>query len=243
MATIRFCLDFGNTRKKLGYFQGDLLINEIMLRENTLEHIQELVERHKPAAAILSSDVDYAAEIDAYLHEKTNFIKLTHETKLPFLNAYGTPTTLGRDRIAMVAGLSKFYPGENALAISIGSCITYSFLAKNNAFRGGAISPGIHMRLKALNEHTDNLPLVSSQGYDALMGFDTETSIRSGVLNGMTAEIDGMIERFEEQYGKVNAVLTGGDTRYFARQLKKKIFADEFFVLKGLYAILEYHDA
>jgi type III pantothenate kinase len=243
MGTVRFCLDFGNTRKKLGYFQGDLLINEITLRENTLEHIHELVTKHQPAAAILSSDVTYDPAIDDFLSEHTNYIKLTHETKLPFLNAYGSPTTLGRDRIAMVAGLSKFYPGENALAISIGTCITYSFLAKNNAFRGGAISPGIHLRLKSLNDYTDNLPLISSRGYDSLMGFDTETSIRSGVLNGMTSEIDGMIERFEEQYGKVNAVLTGGDTRYFARQLKKKIFADEFFVLKGLYAILEYHDA
>lgn len=238
MAAVHFCLDFGNTRKKIGYFQGEKLINEIVLREDYVAHISELLERHQPASAILSSVVNHDEALENLLKEKTKFVLLDHTTPLPFLNAYGSPATLGNDRLALVAGLREFYPNKNGLVISIGTCITYNFLAANNTFRGGAISPGLHMRLKSMHEFTDQLPLVTDQGYDAILGFDTETSLRSGAANGMAAEIDGMIERYADEYGEINAVLTGGDTRYFARRLKKEIFADQYFTLKGLYAIL-----
>lgn len=243
MAEVRFCIDFGNTRKKLGCFYDDKLINEIILQDNPLEQILDLCNKHKPKSTILSSVINHDEEIENVLSANSKFLLLNPETKIPFLNAYSSPKTLGRDRVAMVAGLSKFYRNQNSLVISVGSCITYSFLAENNTLRGGAISPGIHQRFQALHEYTDKLPLVQKAGYDSLLGFDTETSIRSGVINGMASEIDGMIQRFEGEYGKINAVLTGGDTRFFARKLKSKIFADEFFLLKGLYAILEHNDA
>lgn len=242
MAAVHFCLDFGNTRKKIGYFQGDKLINEISLRDDYEEHIISLLDLHQPESAILSSVVNHSTEIENVLREKTKFTLLDHSTRLPFLNAYGSPKTLGDDRMALVAGLRHFYPNKNSLAISVGTCITYNFLAENHTFRGGGISPGVNMRLQSLHDYTDQLPLVSDRGYDSLLGFDTETSIRSGVLNGVAAEIDGIIDRYKDEYGEINAVLTGGDTRYFARQLKNEIFADQYFTLKGLYAILIHNE-
>ncbi len=238
MAVVNFCLDFGNTRKKVGYFNDEKLINEIELREDYHVHLEELLEYYKPHSSILSSVVHHDEGVENLLGEHTKFVLLNHETPLPFLNAYGSRQTLGNDRLAMVAGLREFYPNQNGLAISIGTCVTYNFLAANNTFRGGAISPGLKMRLQSMHGYTDKLPLVSDRGYDNILGFDTETSIRSGAVNGLAAEIDGMIARYEDEYGKVNAVLTGGDTRYFARRLKKEIFADQYFTLKGLYAIL-----
>ena len=221
MAAVHFCLDFGNTRKKIGYFQGDKLINEIILRDNYQEHIADLLNLHEPDSAILSSVVNHEQEIEELLKEKTKFILLNKDTRLPFLNAYGSPETLGNDRLAVVAALREYYPNKNSLAISVGTCITYNFLADNHTFRGGAISPGVNMRLQSMHDYTDQLPLVGDRGYDSLLGFDTETSIRSGALNGVAAEIDGMINRYRDEYGEINAVLTGGDTRYFARRLKK----------------------
>ena len=238
MAAVHFCVDFGNTRKKLGYFQGEKLINEIELRDNYIEHVTELLDYYKPESAILSSVVNHDTTIEEILRDRTKFILLDHNTPLPFLNAYGSPKTLGNDRLALVAGLRQYYPDKNGLVISVGTCITYNFLAANNTFRGGAISPGVNMRLRSMHDYTDQLPLVGDRGYDSLLGFDTETSIRSGAMNGAAAEIDGMIQRYEDEYGEINAVLTGGDTSYFARRLKKEIFADRYFTLKGLYAIL-----
>ncbi len=65
------------------------------------------------------------------------------------------------------------------------------------------------------------------------------TNILSGVILGMSNEIDGMIDLYHEKYGNLNVLLTGGDSTYFAYHLKNKIFADLNLIFKGLYAISE----
>lgn len=242
MLPVSLCLDFGNTNLKAALFLGDKLTEKIIFNESeAIFAIEKILEMHKPERAILSSNINHSKEIETLLEKHTKFILLNSQTRLPFLNAYGSPETLGNDRLALVAALSKLHPKEDSIVISIGTCVTYNFLAKNNAFRGGAISPGIELRLRAMHEFTDKLPLISREGHLSVLGYDTETSIRSGAINGIAAEIEGMIARFEAQYGKINAVLTGGDCPFFESRLKNKIFADTNFLFKGLYAILDQH--
>jgi type III pantothenate kinase len=242
MLPVSLCLDFGNTNLKAALFLGDKMTDTIIFtQEEAIFTIGKIIEMHKPQRAILSSNIAHSKEIDVLLEANTKFILLNSKTRLPFLNAYGSPETLGNDRLALVAALSKLYPKEDSIVISIGTCITYNFLAKNNAFRGGAISPGVELRLKAMHQFTDKLPLVEREGHLSVLGYDTDTSIRSGAINGIAAEIDGMIARFETQYGRINAVLTGGDSPFFESRLKNKIFADTNFLFKGLYAILDQH--
>jgi transcriptional activator, putative, Baf family len=242
MLPVTLCIDFGNTNLKAAVFYEDRLTDKKIFKEHeAITKLLELIEFHNPIKSIISSVINYSNTITQLLKERTSLTILTHQTKLPFLNAYGSPESLGNDRLALVAALSKFYPKQDSLVISIGTCVTYNFLAKNNTFRGGAISPGVELRLKSLHEHTAKLPLVEREGHFSILGYDTETSIRSGVINGIAAEIDGMIDRYEKQYGKINAVLTGGDAPFFESRLKNKIFADTNFLFKGLYAILEYN--
>jgi type III pantothenate kinase len=240
MLPVSICLDFGNTNLKAAIFIGDRLIDKVLFdKDNAIESLTKIIEFHNPSHSILSSVIHHSPDIEELLKAHTKFHLLTTQTKVPFLNAYGSPETLGNDRIALVAGLCKQFYKEDSLVISVGTCITYNFLAKNNAFRGGAISPGVELRLKSLHEFTQKLPYVNREGHISILGYDTETSIRSGVINGVAAEIDGMIDRYELQYGKINAVLTGGDGAFFESRLKSKIFADTHFLFKGLYAILE----
>jgi type III pantothenate kinase len=242
MLPVSLCLDFGNTNWKGALFQGDRMAEKFMLQQSNIhEEITQILNLYSPTKVILSSVVNHEKSIeDLIAKQATLYVLNSNDFRLPFLNAYGSPETLGPDRLALVAALSKFYPGEDSLVISVGSCVTYNFLAKNNAFRGGAISPGLEMRLRSLNEFTDKLPLISREGHVSLLGYDTETSLRSGVVMGIASEIDGMIERYESQYGRINAVLTGGDGAFFESRLKSKIFADSNFLFKGLYAILEF---
>ena len=72
-----------------------------------------------------------------------------------------------------------------------------------------------------------------------LIGYDTKKNRQSGGIAGMADEIDGFIDAYANKYGNFNAVLTGGDSAYFAGQLKNKIFADSNFLFKGLYALSE----
>src|SRR6185437_12495295 len=136
--------------------------------------------------------------------------------------------------------------GKNNLVIALGTCITYNFINKYSGFNGGSISPGMEMRFKALNYYTAKLPLVKLDPENTswnfpLIGYDTDTNILSGVLLGMAAEIDGIINEYKEKFDKFNVLLTGGDTVNFAQHIKNKIFADPYLILKGLYAISKYN--
>ena len=121
--------------------------------------------------------------------------------------------------------------------IGLGSCITYNFINQDKQFLGGAISPGMEMRFKAMHAHTALLPLVQKDLNFPVIGYDTKTNLQSGVIAGITFEIGGFIDFYNSKYGNFNVVLTGGDAGYFARQLKNKIFADLNFLFKGLYAL------
>ena len=151
---------------------------------------------------------------------------------------YRTPETLGSDRIAAAVGAWYEAPGRNMLVIDAGSAITIDFIGKDGKYNGGNISPGIKMRLKALHEYTDRLPLIEKEGDTPALGYNTETAIRSGVINGICHEIDGYINEFMQKYCDVLVFLTGGDEKPLKNRIKNRIFADKYLVAKGLNRIL-----
>src|SRR5204863_959000 len=234
---ITLCLDFGNTRKKAGIFHNDEIKEAIVLNDDTNDSVQSLIDQFKPQKSILSSVINHNAEIETILSSQTKFHKLSHLTKLSFTKPVGKPEPIGADRLALAAAAVHFYPKKNNLIIGLGSCITYNFIHKYHEFVGGGISPGMEMRLKALNYYTAKLPLVKADSNVPLIGYDTATNILSGVVIGMAKEIDGFIDAYKEKFGNFNAVLTGGDIVYLGSHLKSKIFADPDLIYKGLYAI------
>jgi type III pantothenate kinase len=144
---------------------------------------------------------------------------------------------MGADRLAIASAAVHLFPGKNNLAIGLGTCITFNFINTFHQFIGGSISPGLEMRLKALQHYTAKLPLVKADWNVPLIGYDTATNIQSGVVLGMAKEIDGIIEEYNERFGNFNVLLTGGDIPFFQPHLKNKIFADPDLIFKGLYAI------
>lgn len=239
---MRLCIDWGNTRVKAAIFRENTLVSDYNFsEEEALTRLMALVEEYKPDAAILSSVSNHPPELKALLQEHTRLLTLSSSTTLPIMNAYHSPETLGSDRLALAVGAHHLFPEQNNLVVSIGTAVTYNFIHKNRAFRGGNITPGMDLRFRSLHEYTDKLPLVNEQGELLLLGYDTETSIRSGVVIGMTAEIDGMINLYREQYPDLNVVLTGGYAPFFADKLKNRIFADAQLLLKGLNTILQHN--
>jgi len=233
------CFDFGNTRKKVAVFINDTIEEVKTLADDSAETIQTLIEKFKPAKSILSSVVDHNLAMEEVLATATKFHKLSHLTKVAFTTPVGKPETIGADRLALTAAAVHYFPDKNNLVIGLGTCVTYNFINKYHEFVGGAISPGLEMRLKSLNYYTAKLPLVRADSNIPLMGYDTNTNILTGVVMGMAKEIDGFIEEYEEKFNNFNVLLTGGDIVYLASHLKKKIFADPDLIFKGLYAISE----
>jgi len=233
------CLDFGNTRLKAALFENDLLEHELYLPDNTPATIEELLKTLKPKRSILSSVINHDPLIEKILAAKTVYHKLSHETKLNFTAPVSKPGTIGPDRLALIAAAVHYYPGKNNLVIALGSCITYNFVNQYHEFLGGNITPGMDMRYKSMHEYTAKLPLVKADWNFPLIGYDTKTNLLSGVIYGITCEIDGFVDKYAVKYGNFNVLLTGGNSAYFASQLKNKIFADSNFLFKGLYALCE----
>ena len=231
------CLDFGNTRKKVAVFKESEIQETIILKDDEAVTIAELLVKYTPEHTILSSVIIHDPLIETLLAEKSRFHKLSAATKINFTTPVGKPETIGADRLALIAAAVHFYPKKNNLIIGLGSCITYNFVNQYHQFLGGGISPGMDMRFKAMHDFTALLPLEKETWNYPLIGYDTRTNLQSGVLHGMAAEIDGIVEKYGEKYSNFNVVLTGGNSSYFAGQLKTRIFADHNFLFKGLYAL------
>ena len=222
---------------KVAVFKDNEMQETIVLKDDYETTIMELLAKHKPELSILSSVIKHNPVIETILASQSTFHKLSAATKINFITPVGKPETIGADRLALVAAAVHFYPKKNNLIIGLGSCITYNFVNQYHQFLGGGISPGMDMRFKAMHDYTALLPLEKETWNIPLIGYDTRTNLQSGVLNGMTAEIEGIIHKYQAKYSNFNVVLTGGNSSYFAGQLKTRIFADHNFLFKGLYAL------
>ena len=173
------------------------------------------------------------------------FIELNHSTPVPFINSYTTPDTLGKDRIAIASAATKKYPGENVLIIDTGTSITYDFVTSNKEYLGGSISPGLNMRFKALHNFTHRLPLINLPDPDTeinLVGDSTESSILTGVVNGLIAEVENIIVQYNTKFSPLILVISGGDYKYFEKLVKSNIFAAPNIVVYGLKCILDFNE-
>jgi len=93
-----------------------------------------------------------------------------------------------------------------------------------------------------MHQFTARLPLIKADKNFPLTGYDTKTNILSGAILGISKEMDGIVEEYENKYSNFNSLLTGGDMPFFVPHLKKKIFADPNLIYKGLYSISELND-
>jgi type III pantothenate kinase len=237
--SITICFDFGNTRLKAAIFKENELLEIAILSKGDEAEVAELIHKWSPKKSILSSVVHHDKGIETLLSAKTCFHLLGPSSVINFTSPVGKPETIGADRLAIIAAAVDKFPQQHSLAISLGTCITYNFVNNQHQFLGGSISPGMQMRFKAMHEQTALLPLITPSSEFTLVGYDTKTNLLSGVILGIAAEIDGIIGAYEQKYAKFNVLLTGGDICYFAPHLKKRIFADQNLLFKGLYAICE----
>jgi len=234
-------IDIGNTLTKVAVFSHQEICFNKIYESLTLNEVKELMNKYNIVNSIISEVKNFDKELENYLEKHSHFIKLNNQTPLPFNNLYITPTTLGKDRLAIASAASKLYSNSNVLVIDSGTCITYDLIDENNNYLGGAISPGIELRLKSLSEFTGKLPLVKIEKNEEinLVGNSTESSIKSGVVNGIKQEIEGVINQYLKQYKELKIVLTGGNVERFEIAPKNRIFADKFLVLRGLNEILK----
>ena len=240
--TNHLAIDIGNTLQKAAVFSEDGKLLVFCEKERLTESdLRSVMEGNGVGHSILSSVGEAADDLKAFLQEATNLLVFNHKTPLPIRIQYDTPETLGLDRIANAVAANALFPKENVLSIQAGTCLVMDFVTKEGDYLGGSIAPGLEMRFAALHRYTKRLPLVGKEGERPLVGASTETSIRSGVVNGLCHEIDGAAECYREQYGDLKIILTGGNKNDLENSIKSTIFAAPNSVLYGLYKILTFN--
>jgi type III pantothenate kinase len=239
--TQNLVVDIGNTRSKIAVFQADVLLEQTVIANTDTNMLNNIITRHQPVYSILSSVGEDVDEIKKILKRDTQFLELTHNLPLPFTNRYLTPQTLGMDRIAGIAGAQFYFSEQNCLVIDMGTCVTYDFITAGSEYRGGAISPGLNMRLKAMAQFTKRLPDLVFEKPEGFIGGTTKDSMLSGVYYGLLGEINDTIERYEGQFGTIQVLVCGGDGPIFDKHTKKSIFAAPDLVLYGLNKLLRYN--
>lgn len=229
-------VDYGNSSAKVGLFEEDNLREQYNFP--TTDELRKFLENFSGSNFIISSVTKDPGEVSAWATGVKRKFVLNHQLPLPVKIKYATPSTLGVDRIAGVCGAQHKFPNSNSLVIDAGTCITYDFLDKGGNFLGGGISPGLMMRFQAVHNFTARLPLVASVENAPLIGDSTESCIQSGVINGVIAELNGIISLYKQKFEGLTVILSGGDARFFENKLKGSIFAVPELVLSGLNSIL-----
>ncbi|MFI0490497.1 type III pantothenate kinase [Flavobacterium sp.] len=235
-------IDIGNTRIKAAVFEGDILLDVfVFLKIDLQKNIQNIFKIHQKIKNLVVSAVsDVEKQSFSMLNDALNIHFVSHNDRFPFRNTYETPQTLGVDRMVLAAGATLRFPNQNRLVIDAGTCITYDFIDENDNYLGGAISPGLQLRYKALHDYTAKLPLLALDNPENFIGKSTLESIHSGVVNGLAYEIDGFINTYKDKYSKFIIILTGGDTEFLANRLKNTIFANSNFLLESLNQTFQY---
>lgn len=239
---IRLTIDQGNTAAKAAVWNDDQIVAESTYNQLTASDITALAKKVKGRfdASIYSTVKTASYDIISTMKNlSSKFIELNQSTPLPISIEYATPETLGRDRIAAAVGAYSYRFKEWALVVDCGTAITYDIVSPEGKFIGGNIAPGIFMRLEALNKFTSRLPLIDIAGNCPSWGYDTETALRAGAINGVIGELTFYKDKLP---AGTRIFLTGGSADIIAQKTEFDLIVDHQLVSKGLKSIIDYNE-
>ena len=250
------CLDVGNSHIYGGVFAGDKLLLQFrypsalqctsdqlgvffksILRENELDPTG--IKQIAVCSVVPSLDYSLRASLIKYFSIDPFFLKAGVKTGLKI--NYKNTHEIGADRIADAIAAMHQFPDKNIIVIDLGTATTFDIIAKDKAYIGGVIIPGIHIAMKALNENTAKLPPVNILKPEAVIGQSTITNIQSGLYYGHLGAMREILRVIAiEQLGGEKPIVigTGGFAYLFeAEGIFNMIVQD--LVLQGLRLALQ----
>ncbi len=143
------------------------------------------------------------------------------------------PSSVGGDLICASVAANKLY-GSPSLIVDIDTATKMTLVNPDGAFVGTSIIPGVLMGLDALANSAALLPTVELSAPDKVIGKNTADCMRSGIIYGNAAMIDGMIDRIFEENGEMQVIVTGSQAKLITPHLSHSFIFDEHLVLRGL---------
>lgn len=227
------CLDVGNSHIYGGIFQDEQLAFQFRYPSKSYLTSDELgifLKTYLHEIQIQSKEVTQVAFCSVVpsleYSIRSAFIKyfaiepfvLQAGVKTGLQIKYKNPTEVGADRIANAIGALSHFPQKNIIIVDLGTATTFEVISSNGAFLGGAIIPGVQMQMRALNEHTANLPPVRIVKANSALGQSTATNIQSGLYFGHKGAINEILDSItaEKFEGSPPVVIgTGGFAHLF----------------------------
>jgi type III pantothenate kinase len=159
------------------------------------------------------------------------------DVKAPVRNMYRNKDEVGQDRLVNAAAAKALY-GVPAVIVDFGTAITFDIVSARGEYLGGLILPGIEMSLSSLYRKTALLPRVELKPASSIIGRDTVSSVRGGILFGFGTMCDGLVAQYRKMLGKrLKVIATGGNAGLIKRYAKSIQVVDEDLTLKGLFLI------
>lgn len=149
------------------------------------------------------------------------------------------PAQLGADLVAGAVGAISEYTLP-CVVIDMGTASTISVIDENGAYIGGVISAGVNLTLRALNQNTAQLPSIDISAPKSVIGSNTVDCMKSGVVFGTAAMLDGLLDRIADELGMTPTfVATGGLSKEIISYCKNDIIYNANLLLDGLREIYE----
>ena len=234
---MKLLIDIGNTSAKIAVMGEDIVHFERRqeLWEDTFRRLLAMYPvTDVRLCTVAGEDKELKKALDA-LPMPVHW--LTPAVPCPVKAITGVSSAYGADRWAADIGAIVQDPDHTLLIIDAGTCITYDLFSADGRLLGGAISPGVQLRLNAMHEHTALLPLIPAEKEAQLLGYDTRTHMLSSAVNGTRFEIEGYIRRFLCEYPDLHVFITGGNTFDFPDEIACSITNDPHLVFRGLAAL------
>lgn len=247
-------VDIGNTNIVLGCLEGEKILFEARIATDTIktsdQYCVELngmlslfgVNPQQINGTIISSVVPPVLN-----SLKTAIRKLTGKSGLVVGPGIKTglnicmenAAEIGSDLIvAAVAAIEEY--GAPLFLVDMGTATTITVIDETRTFVGGCICPGVKISMEALTGRTAQLPGISLDRPQRVIGKNTRESMRSGIMFGAAAMLDGLLERMEEELGMpAKTVATGGIAKFVIPLCRRELTYERSLMLKGLRLIYD----
>lgn len=230
-------IDIGNTRTKFALFRanGELVKQESCSTSAALPSLEFFQGFEK---SIIGSVVP--AKTSEWLSLFPSAHVVNHESPFRFKNLTEEPSKVGVDRLLNLEALVKT-PGA-VLVVDAGTATKFDLLegVDNKSFPGGVIAPGMGISYEALVARAAQLPEIDLAKFSPVIGYNTETAIRSGVVHGFAAMVDGMIMKIMEERGLASitsVIATGGYSNFLKSRSRFITQYKPNLTLEGLFAM------
>lgn len=242
-------IDIGNTNIVIGVIEDDVIRFEARIATDQVRtsdqygvEIKNVLEAYGVNKDEIEDCIISSVVPPVFNSVKTGVIKVIG--KQPMVVGPGlktglninvdVPSQVGSDRIVIaVAALAEYKPPM--ILMDLGTATTIEVVEPGNMYLGGVIFPGVKISLDALTSRTAQLPGISLDKPKNIIGRNTVDCMRSGMMYGTAAMIDGIVERIEEELGhKSTLIATGGLAQFITPLCKREIILERDLLLKGL---------